>query len=189
MNKKTLALIPLLLILLVLAYGLSILKNRNNERNNQQTQQADQPSSATLPSAQTYTNNEFGFSLDLPAHYTVKPMRDEAGNQWVSFQRETNQEEWIEMADSTAPVFDLRAMTLAQFAELEEQCKTNREEIGPGCFPFDNVEGHKVLGRNNKYALIYTRIDKITDYPNDFTPEMFAEADEVIKSLKIFDVK
>ena len=189
-TKKSLALIPVLVVLVVLAYGLTLLKNRHNSA--KQTDNSS-PAASTMKTA-LYTNEEFGFSLQVPTHYSVKDVTPEMSGgpfKFVSFQRETKQQEWIVGAKSNhAAVFDIHPWILAEFAVLEKDCREkSREEMGPGCFPLDNVEGHKVIGRNNKYAFIYTRVDRITDYPNDFTPEMFAEAEEIIKSFKTFDVK
>lgn len=115
-------------------------------------------------------NSNYGFQLTLPKgweEYTTLTVFGSENVTQISFELPTNDAEWPKNSGDkkTASVFNL---TIYPISSKSIQI----------------VPGRKEILRNDKYIAYYDRIDKISDYPKDFTAELFNQTDEIIKTFK-----
>jgi hypothetical protein len=52
------------------------------------------------------------------------------------------------------------------------------------CYPISSS-----IGANNKYVFSFMRADKITNFPVDFTKDLFLAAQKAADSKKTFDIQ
>lgn len=181
MNNKIVKILIALIVVALVIFGFMVLQKKSSTVE----QGLVQESKITT----NYINEEFGFSLTVPDYYTIEAEESEYGT--VYFKRATVMPEWIKAGANIASVFTISPVLLTDFAKLKNDCANDKSEygLGPVCFPFQpNVVGHKVLGQNDKYAFIFVRTDRSSDYPNDFTPDYFEEAEEIVKTFQTFNL-
>ena len=122
---------------------------------------------------QKYENEAYGFELTLLSgweEYATSIVFGPKNATQISFELPTNDADWLKNNGSkkTAAVFNLTIYPIS--SNLKNDIPNRRE-----------------IKRNGKYVVFYDRIDKITDYPEDFKLELFAQADEIIKTFKFIN--
>lgn len=139
-----------------------------------------------------YKNNELGFSLQLPenwAGYETRWHYLTDGTITVSFMRQTNDPNWNKGGQFWATVLDIIAVP-AKVAKTmaADKCKNNPELHWAQCLYTTETDGQNtIIGMNNTYTLAYSRIDKVTDYPADFGPELFNQTNDIIRTFSAFE--
>lgn len=113
-----------------------------------------------------YTNDEFGFQITLPKeweNYKTETTLSSASQTNIAFELPTTDNNWIKNGKNYAEVFSVI--------------------ITPSESPTTLPGAQKIVALAT-YTYSYLRADRITDYPTDFTPALFSQADEIIKNFK-----
>ena len=182
-------------IVFLFTCGAALLVYRGYESYYQQNVDAELSAAATpvqipLPNSGTwknYVNDHYGFSMMVPKDYT-ESIHTSDGNTAVFFEMPTTDAAWIKAnGSSRAAVFEILPFSNSQYQAMIKNCASPSESSMPACQP--KALQQNFLGNNNDYYFYYGRIDQVGDYPSDFKPQLFDQADEIIKGFKLFNLK
>lgn len=129
----------------------------------------------------TYTNNEFGFSLLLPKDWT--DYKVDQSDTDLLFYLPTTSTNYGRPPQKYAPLFNIVAIPLAEAAAQDKKCATP----DPYRYWGDCIGVINNLGGNNFYRFAWGSSG--IDYPPDFLTEKVKQAETVTKNIKIFDIQ
>ncbi len=135
----------------------------------------------------TYTNEEYGFLIEIPTVYSVHKVEN-GSVPFLAFELPTQDPDWVNAhsdSASEASVFNIVPYTYANYQNMVAVCKKSENQNNIGCQ--DAQIKKATLGKNNKFYFMYTRADLVGDFPADFTPNVFSQADEIIKTFKTIE--
>lgn len=136
-----------------------------------------------------YVNSELGFKLILPSdgkRYAVKEASPQKLNRAVLFGLPTGD---AKIKESKKEAYsEIFRIELVPISDLKKKTCASESREFPLC---DNDDAE--LGRNENFVFVYTRYDKLDAVeknkakfvPEDFSPEVFATADEIVKSFSL----
>jgi hypothetical protein len=139
--------------------------------------------------AVSYENPRFKFSLEIPKDWENKYKVSENPNStsggfdseggFISFQLPTTDPAYKKVGNGYAEVFSIMVYPISSLAKLEKNCKAT----GAEWLACEIVNSQ--IGKNEKYAFAFLKATSVTDFPKDFTGEVFEKADKVVETFKI----
>ncbi len=149
-------------------------------------------SADTMAGWQTYVNATYGYSLNFPASWKGYTMTD-AKDGTTSFLMPTSVKDW---KGGKGIVFDVTPVKTADLQKLRTDCAVSTAAtLGETAQTFiaksggiENIDlcyaKSGIIGESGAYSFFYRRMDKLTDYPSDFTKALFDESEGIAKSFK-----
>lgn len=162
-----------------------ISKKNTQEKNKKQSE--NQAASDVV----SYTNKEIGFGLIFPKDdkkYMVKELNSKGKNRAIIFGLPISDEEIIKnKKENYGEIFRIELVPISDMEKSKNKTCADKNRQFPLC-DNDDVE----LGRNDQFAFIYTRYDKLDVVeksktkmiPSDFDASVFSKADEIAKSFR-----
>ena len=130
-----------------------------------------------------YSNPQFGFQLTFPSgweKYTTEMWSKPSDSvSEIAFLLPTSDPEWLKSGQKTGMVFIISAIPVAEFPIIERECEKENGKNSSLCY----INSNKI-GQNNKYVFYCLRADKSTDYPKDFSENLFNQVDNIVKTFK-----
>jgi hypothetical protein len=141
----------------------------------------------------SYENPKFGISLEIPKDWENKYKVVETPNSasggfdseggFISFQLISTDPAYIKQGNNYAEVFSILVYPVSNLPKLEKNCKVTGAEW-LACEIVNNQ-----LGKNEKYAFSFISATSVTDFPKDFTEEIFNKADKIATTFKIIPIR
>lgn len=144
---------------------------------------AKKPIQTTSPqvSERVFKDEKHGYSIRLPKEIAGVTEQDGV------FNFSTHDANWIKTGQTEPMLFRIDATPKSDIKNLTQKCSQDLRNEGTwfsGCFPLSAA-----IGSNNKYIFTFIRADKVTDFPSDFTEDMFLQAQRAADTIETFDVK
>lgn len=123
---------------------------------------------------------EYGFSLKIPNDPIWSRLTMDTTSDGVDFRLPTQDNNWNNLDKFDASVFTIGAFPKDKLPLLKQSCSFG--EFGfMECLPLSSP-----LTENDKYIFYFERADRVTDYPQDFSVELFDQGENISKTIRIY---